>query len=191
MTKILIAGLDGSLRNFGVARLWYDIEAEALDVDDLVLSETLPEKHKKVRASSDLFRRAYELQRTTLTALGGSRMCFAEIPSGGQSYDAVIGFGIVIGVYASINIPLIEVSPIETKKATVGTRTASKQEMIDWAFETYPNAPWLTTKRAGKRVPTLKNEHLADACAIVHAGIRTPAFGQAIAMLRATLAQAA
>jgi hypothetical protein len=187
MTKILIAGMDGSFANFGVARMILDLGSNQLLVDDLNLTKTEKSKAKTVRVSSDNFRRSQEIYQDALPFLNGCVACFAEIPFGGKSYDAVLGFGITIGIYAALShvCPLIEVSPIETKKATVGTRTASKQEMIDWAFETYPNAPWLLTKRGGKMVPVLANEHLADACAIVHAGIRTPAFQQVKAILAA------
>jgi Holliday junction resolvasome RuvABC endonuclease subunit len=183
MPIIKVAGLDGSLRNFGIAKLLYDTNTGSLSVDALELIETEKTKNKQVRASSDTYNRAHEIAMAAQLCVEECDICFAEIPFGGQSYDAVLGFGITIGIYASLSLPLIEVAPIETKKATVGTKTASKQEMIEWAFETYPTAPWLTTKRGGQLVPTLKNEHLADACAIVHAGILTPAFKQAAAII--------
>lgn len=183
MPTILTAGLDGSMKNFGVARILIDLPSMKMSIDDLILTSTEKDKKKQVRASSDLYRRAKEINRGVHKAIEGCAVCFAEIPSGGQSYDAVMGFGITIGTYGSIRIPLIEVSPAETKMATVGTKVASKQEMIEWAFETYPDAPWLLTKRAGKMVPTLANEHLADACAVTHAGILTPQFQQVAAIL--------
>lgn len=183
--KIKIAGLDGSLRNFGIALLDLDIETLEMTVDDLILSETTKASGKQVRASSDLFARA----KTTSQLIDQhvnqkARLAFCEIPSGGQSYSAVIGFGIVIGLYASIKRPVIEVSPAETKLAAVGTRTASKEEMIDWAVEKYPTAPWLTQKRKGVETPLKKNEHLADAVAIAHAGLKVPSFQQALSILR-------
>lgn len=191
MARIIIAGLDGSKTNFGIARLTLDTQTLELGVDNLVLVKTSKDTNKQVRASSDNLARAQEIARVLDTSLEGCTACFAEVPSGGQSYDAVLGFGIVIGLYASVRIPLLEVSPSETKKATVGTRTASKEEMIEWAAETYPNAPWRMVKRKGVMVPTKDNEHLADACAIVHAGIRTPAFRQVLAMLNASTGKAA
>jgi Holliday junction resolvasome RuvABC endonuclease subunit len=193
MSKIFMAGMDGSFANFGVAKLSLDLGTDQLDVVDLKLTETEKTKVKTVRKSSDVFRRAAEIYAGSQPILQDCQVCFAEIPFGGKNYDAVLGFGITIGVYAGVaySIPLLEVSPIETKLATVGTKTASKQEMIEWAFETYPNAPWLTTKRGGELVPTLKNEHLADACAIVHAGIKTPAFKQVRAILGMSIAKAA
>lgn len=191
MAKIKVAGLDGSLRNFGVSVMEYDTDTGDLKVLDLTLVETAKSKNKKVRASSDNLERAQTLVEGVNEAIKGCLVCFGEVPSGGQSYDAVLGFGIVIGIYAGLKAPFIEVSPAETKKTTVGTRTASKEEMIAWAFETHPEGNWLKTKRNGEMVPTLKNEHLADATAVVYAGIKTPAFKTYASIASASISQAA
>lgn len=183
MSKLILCGLDGSLRNFGMTKMQYDFSSGKLELLDLKLIETQKDKSKSVRSSSDNLLRAQTIARGVSEFLSDVTTCFAEVPSGGQDYNAVLGFGITIGIYASIKIPLLEVSPYETKLATVGTKTASKQEMIEWAFEEYPTAPWLTVKRGGVMMPTLKNEHLADAAAICHAGIKTPAFKQVLAIL--------
>lgn len=192
MSKIIIAGMDGSLRNFGMTKMTLDIETGALDIIDLRLAQTEKSKVKTVRASSDTLIRAQSLRKEITAFLTDVNICFAEVPFGGQSYDAVLGFGIVIGLYASVPVPLIEVSPSETKLATVGTKTASKEEMIEWAFSTYPKAPWIRHKKNGKGFskgePTKANEHLADGAAIVHAGIRTPAFQQVTAILKTRFA---
>lgn len=183
--KIKIAGLDGSKSNFGIALMTMDVETLELEVADLVLVKTEKSKEKQVRKSSDNLERAQEIATTLRQSLGDCISVFGEVPSGGQSYDAVLGFGIVIGLYASIPLPFIEVSPSETKKAAVGTRTASKEEIIEWAMQKFPTAPWRLRKLKGEMIPTNDNEHLADAVAIVHAGIRTPAFQQTLAILKA------
>lgn len=184
--KIKIAGLDGSLRNFGIAKMLYDTETGELSVDDLLLIETAPEKTKKMRASSDTFERAKKIAEAADEFTKDCVITFAEVPFGGKSYDAVLGFGIVIGIYASLTVTPEEVAPAQTKVAAVGTRTASKEEMIAWAFDLYPDAPWLTVKRKGEIVPTAKNEHLADGCGVVHAGIKLPSFKQAVQLMRAS-----
>lgn len=186
MSKIRFAALDGSLRNFGIAKLDFDIFAkpdEALSVVNLRLVETEKSKNKQVRSSSDNLFRAQMIGNAIREELSDCAMVFAEVPSGGQDYNSVLGFGIVIGIYAGITVPVIEVSPSETKMAAVGTRTASKEEMIEWAVEKFPAAPWLTVKRKGVIVPTKKNEHLADAVAVAHAGICTPSFRQVLSMM--------
>lgn len=192
MTKIKIAGLDGSLRNFGISIMELDLETMTLSVQDLILAETEKSKNKQVRASSDNLTRAQSIHAKIKEALKSCTAAFVEVPYGGQSYDAVLGFGIVIGLYASIDCPVIEVSPSETKMAAVGTKTASKEEIIEWAAEKFPDAKWLRYKRNGKNYKkgelTSKNEHLADGIAIAHAGLEVPAFKQTIAILKAASA---
>lgn len=183
--KIKIAGLDGSKTNFGIALMTMDVQTLDLEVVDLILVKTEKSTNKQVRASSDNLKRSQEIAQVLRQSLADVVSVFGEVPSGGQSYDAVLGFGIVIGLYASVIPPFVEVSPSETKIAAVGTRTASKEEMIEWAMEKFPNAPWRTRKLKGQIVPTNDNEHLADAVGIVHAGIKTPAFQQTLAILRA------
>jgi Holliday junction resolvasome RuvABC endonuclease subunit len=124
--------------------------------------------------------------------------CFTEIPHGSQSARAMASYGFSIGILASCPIPLVQVQAAETKMAAVGTRTASKEEMIHWASQTYPNLPWKrypkdvvfrgkVTRRAGEIHED--QEHLADALAVVHAGVKTDQFQQMLAMWK--LARAA
>lgn len=181
MPKINIAALDGSLKNFGVVKLTYDTDTGALEPYAMHIFKTVPTKHKQVRKGSDYYARARSIAVGVRDVLDDTALLFAEVPSGGQDYPSVMGFGITIGIYAGLQRDITEVSPGEAKKAAVGTRTASKQEMIAWATELYPNAPWASYR--GKF--TLDNEHLADAVAIAHAGIKTPQFQQVLAMLAA------
>lgn len=187
MAQVKIAGLDGSKTNFGIAIMTLDTETMELSVDELVLLKTEKEQNKQVRKSSDNLIRSQYIARGLDEAIKNCTIAFFEVPSGGQSHDAVLGFGIVIGLYASIKIPTAEVSPAETKLAAVGTRTASKEEMMEWARAQYPDAPWRLQTRNGKtwKIGDMMadNEHLADAVAIVHAGILTPSFKQTIAIL--------
>lgn len=185
MGKILVAGLDGSLRNFGVATAWLDLNTLQIEIENLSIIKTAKSKMKSVRSSSDNLRRATEIKNGVHEALRGVTTAFYEVPSGGQDYNAVLGFGIVIGTYAALPCPGIEVSPAETKMGAVGTKTASKDEMIEWAFEKYPAAPWRTRKFKGEIVPVKDNEHVADGVAIIEAGIKTPSFQQTLAILKA------
>ena len=189
--RIKFAAADGSKTNFGMAIMELDLDTLEISVLDLILTKTEKSKNKQVRASSDNLERAQAVASPIPAALKDCVCCFVEVPSGGQSYDAVLGFGIVIGIYACIEgmlgVQTLEVSPSETKLAAVGTKSASKQEMIEWATGKFPDACWRTHR--GK--PTLDNEHLADAVAIGFAGIKTTAFKSMLAMLRASSRKAA
>ncbi|WP_396604819.1 hypothetical protein ACFLEY_22090 [Bradyrhizobium sp. YCK136] len=195
--SILVAGLDPALANFGIARMRLDLETLALTLDSIttISTEKLAGKNKVVRQNSDDLRRAQELREGMVRGVQDCTIAFAEIPSGAQHARSALGFGIAIGVLAGCPVEIIQVMPLETKMASVGIKTAGKPEIIRWAADLYPEAGWQTyekdvkhkgklTRRAGDLHDD--NEHAADACAIIHAGIRTPEFKQLLALLRAT-----
>lgn len=181
--KLKIAGVDPALSNMGIVLADYDIETKEIEIKNMFLVTTSKESGKQVRVSSDDLRRAVELHDSFQIATKDVDMVFAEIPSGGQSARAVYGFGIAVGIMASCSKPLIQIQPTEAKKAAVGTKTASKQEMIEWATEKYPNAPWIRARGKKDGAITNANEHLADACAIIQAGINSTEFRNALTIL--------
>ncbi len=184
MKGIRIASIDPALANFGIARLVLRLSDMKLGIERLKLIETDKRTNKVIRQNSDDLRRAQEITKAFHAEVAPCTVCFAEIPTGGQSARAVLSFGISIGILANCPIPLIQVQPFETKLATVGTKTASKEEMIEWAVEAFPKGPWLRNK-AGK--PLNKNEHLADAVAVAYAGLQTEEFKRLIAMMKAQI----
>ena len=193
MTKILIAGIDPGFRNFGVARLRLDLDSLDMEVDDLILMQTesgTGGKQKIIRKNSDDLRRAQEQNAGFRKAIQGCVIGFAEIPSGAQDHRAAMGFGISIGIVACSPIPILQVQNFEAKLAAVGTKTASKEEMIEWAVELYPDAPWLRYERnfrtRKKGEVKDENEHLADAIAIAKAGLQLQEFQQLKAVWKAT-----
>ena len=181
---MIVGGIDMGLRALGFTRFDYNLINHKLAFLDMELIETERRVAKVVRANSDDLRRSQELWRALHRNGHRCDLLFAEIPSGAQSARAAHSFGIVTGLLAAMSVttPLIQVQPTETKLHTVGTKTASKQEMIEWAAETYPDAPWLRKKVKGVMKVIDKNEHLADACAVVHAGLKTDQFQQLVAM---------
>ena len=191
MNKIQVVGYDPAFRNFGVAKTFLDIDTLDLEVISLNLCVTEKATAKTVRKSSDDFRRGQEIYNAMIAGAEGCMYGFAEIPAGSQDYASARGFGIAIGVLAAAPIPIIEVSNSEAKIAAVGTRTASKQEMIEWATEKWPNAPWLRARGSATGAFTNANEHLADALAITVAGINTKEFQRTLAFIRQSMKAAA
>lgn len=175
---MIIAAIDPSLRAFGCAKFLFT-EGELRPLD-LLLIKTEKEKSKTIRVNSDDLRRAREIHREVRTFIHGADIIFSEVPSGAQSARAAWALGIAVGIIAGLP-QIIEVQPAETKLAAVGTKTASKKEMIEWATGLYPDAPW----KISRGIVTLDNEHLADACGVAHAGIRTVQFQQLMALKRA------
>src|SRR5687768_2399968 len=196
MDPILVAGLDPAFSNLGIARMWLSLDTMALSLDRFrtISTEKRASKSKMIRQNSDDLRRATELHAGLQEELEGCVVAFGEIPSGAQHARSALGFGVAIGVLASCLIPLIQVMPSETKLASVGSKTAQKPEIISWAAGKYPGAGWsryqrdINTGKVKRKSGDLHddNEHAADACAIVHAGIRTPEFTQLLAFWRAS-----
>lgn len=195
MSIIKVAGIDPAFANFGMVKMTYNLLTGELKILDLQLIQTerLSTKIKTLRKNSDDLRRAQELIKGQEGQIGfhdfvaDCAVAFAEIPSGAKDANAARALGIATGAVASCPIPLFEVQVAEAKLAAVGTKTASKDEMVEWAYAEYPDAPWHTHKSKGVIVPTVgKNEHLADAAAIVTAGVGLSEFKKLAAMWRAT-----
>lgn len=173
MTTLTVLGIDAAFSNMGLARMSVESRGgHIIDVESLCLVCTEGQHKKEVRKSSDDLRRARELHDALIRECGGTFLAMAEVPSGSQSSRASWSLGIAVGILAGCPVPVIQVSQLEVKLASVGKKTASKDEMIEWARSLYPHANWLTHR--GKL--TKSNEHLADAIATVHAGVRTETF---------------
>lgn len=188
--KIKVVGLDPSTSNFGIAKATIEINTLDIEILDLILVQTESEKLKGVRKDSDDLRRARDVYKGFMEAVKDASLVISEIPFMNPGGYAAANFnsGLVTGVLASCPRPLIQVFPQDVKMLACGSRHAAKEEMIEWAMNKYPAAPWLMRKLKGKMIPTAANEHLADAIASIHAGVRTAQFEQAVSMFRAMAA---
>ena len=143
-----VLGVDISLRNMGLAKVVVNTDTtEVVCVSDLILVRTEDQSGKKVRKNSDDLRRALSMVGGLRKAAHGCRLAVVEMPVGSQSARAMASYGLSVGVMASCPLPLIQVTPIEVKLAATGDKTAEKEEMIEWAVEKYPDAPWLRARR--------------------------------------------
>ena len=98
---------------------------------------------------------------------------------------AMCSYGVCTGVLGSLKamgVPLVEVTPTEGKMGAVGSKTATKEDMITWAVGKYPNLNW---PKHGKSISAAKAEHMADAVAAIYAGISCNPFQQLLPMLAA------
>ena len=190
MKIIKAIGIDAAFANMGLAAVEIHFQPSGqnsiLGVD-LHLISTEREGHKVVRKSSDDLRRANALHLGMVSfveSYEGVTIAFAEVPSGSQSASAARALGIAVGVLGGCPLPIIEVSPMEVKKlfSKDGKRKVPKTEIIAWAMEQWPKLPWI--RHRGN--PTLANEHLADAMAVIMAGIHTNEFKQLMAVHHAT-----
>lgn len=181
MTRIPVMAVDPSLRYTGVALGHTNPETGSVTIDRVHLIETEKTKTKSIRKNSDDLRCARHIHDTLnqLRSEWGPVITMVEVPSGTQSARASWTLGVMLGLIATWPLPLIELSATEVKKHFAGDRSASKDRMITRATELHPELEWLT--RGGRLLN--KNEHLADAVAILHTGVASTQFRELARML--------
>ena len=179
---IRFLSIDPSMAN--TALVFGYIENGILHPEGFYLSQTTKTKNKQIRASSDMIRRCRETVKLINETLEEQQpnIVFCETPSGSQNSKSAQGYGISCVYIALMNPPAIEVTPIELKKATVGKKTASKKEMINWAAKEFPNFPFFR-KKDGSIIEG-KMEHVADAIGAAYAGLLTDQYKQLVGMLK-------
>jgi len=163
-----ILAIDPSFANTGWCIGHYDMEALLVEVVDGGLISTEKAAVKTIRRSSDDLRRAKEISRALTKYAESVDMVFAEIPTGSQSARASWALGIAMGCLANVAVrnPMIEITPTMTKLAATGRKDATKEEIITWARAKYPSLPWIK----GRNGISPRNEHMADAVGVLHAG---------------------
>jgi len=184
MSVIKIAGIDPSLRNTGVALGHYNLDNGDWQVERIAIVQTERQVSKQVRQNSDDYRCARELIRGVNKLLDGhgATFVFAELPTGAQSARAMFSFGMTTAIMAGLHPAMIQVQPREVQTAALGRAGKDKQAIIEWAVAQWPNAGWMTRKLKGEVKLVADNEHPADACAAIAAGVQTMEFAQALAL---------
>lgn len=173
--KMKFISIDPSLSNLGIVR--GEIINDKLILESHTLVSTEKSKNKTIRVSSDTIQRSRFLLTAIKTVIEDFKpqIIFAETPSGSQSASGMLSYGISCCIIASCNPPAIELTPVEVKKHTVGTKTASKKEIIEYVNNKYPG--FLETKKDGSVVEG-RMEHIADAVCIAEAGLKSDQYKQ-------------
>ena len=182
---IRVVGQDPSLLNWGLAIGTYCLETQQLQIEELRVTNAVLPTGKQVRQNSKDIDAAYQLYRAASSAAVGAHAVFIEVPQGSQSARAMASYGICVGVLAALRAngtQFFEVTPTEVKMVSVGRKTATKAEMITWAINKHPEAPWPIHNGA---VSAAKAEHMADAIAAIYAGLKSNAFQQLLAFMPA------
>ena len=174
-----VMGFDPSLSNFGMSK---GNIVDGIWIPDTVgLITTAKGKNlKQVRKSSDDLRRCGELIGGLSDFVKDVDVVFVEVPHGSQSASAAYSKGVSHMAIATIQVPVIQCTAEEVKVAATGQKTASKKDMIDWAFGLYPDLDWLRARGKSDGDLTNANEHIADSMGAVHAGMNTPEFALAM-----------
>lgn len=178
MVKVL--GVDCSLNNLGLSV--NEVDEDTFEMKplftELFCNDTWYKKNmKKSFIDFDKARNFYDKIKTVAEQNNVS-FIVAEIPCGSQSSRACTSAGIVTGILGSLarDFYFVGVTPIDAKKASVGTNTATKEEVISWVHTTFPELPVPTIKSKGVTRIVKKFEHEADSIAIAYAGIQTSEF---------------
>lgn len=168
-----LGGFDPSMSNFGMVKGVYQ---DSLSFSHFQLTQSEPSKIKTVRKNSDDLERARKLHQAMQSFFADVDVVCVEIPVGSQSARAMCSYGMCIGILASLDKPLIQVTPTQLKQVVTGRNSGTKKEMIDWAMHRHPEIDWFMRKEKGELIPANKNEHLADAIAAIYAGMLTDEF---------------
>jgi Holliday junction resolvasome RuvABC endonuclease subunit len=186
---IKVVGQDPSLRNWGLAVATYDLGTRLLHVDRLIVTQPVLPKGKQVRQNSSDLEAALQLYKGAQAAAEGAHAVFIEVPVGSQSARAMASYGVCVGVLGALRaqgIPFFEVTPTEVKLAGPGIKTATKEQMIEWAMKRHPEANWpMYMEHGQQQVSAAKAEHLADAVAAIYAGLQSNPFQQMLPFLAA------
>jgi DNA repair ATPase RecN len=178
MAIVKIAGLDPSLTHFGMVKGNLDLDTNLFEITELKLQKTEPSKIKSQRKNCDDIDRIRLLYTSMHDFIKDVDVVVAELPVGSQSARSMVSYAVSLSMLATVSTVFVPVTPIEVKMATVGSKTATKKEMIEWATTKYPNANWLTQKRLGVIELINDNEHLADATATIEAFKQTNEYKQ-------------
>jgi len=174
---IKLISIDPSMRHTALVCFNYDTTTGKFSyVDSVTVNTEKADKKKKIRASSDLIKSCRELYEGvhSFVEKHSPQVIISETPSGSQSASGMKSYGVSCFLLGTLSPSPIEVTPIEVKTSTVGKKTASKKEMIEWAFERHPEVDWKLGRDGMPQITT--EEHLADAIAVAYTGVRTPDF---------------
>lgn len=174
-----IVTIDPSMRHTALVAFDLNVETGVATVCDSITINTEKTTDKRVRASSDLIASCRDLHKGAMAFIQKHSpvLIFAETPSGSQSASGMKSYGISCFLLGTITPSPIEVTPIEVKKASVGEKTASKKEMIAWAFKKHPELDWKLDRSGVPQATT--EEHKADAVAVLYAGMKTADYSRA------------
>ena len=177
--QIKIVSLDISMSNLGIAKGVFDTETKKLTITDCLTVCPLVSGNKQVRQNSKDVVRSRQLLDALVEHTKEADMVCAEIPVGSQTARAMASYGIcvaLIAVVQKIKPTFIEVSPNEVKMI-VGSKSATKKEVIQWVQSHHPEAPLETFRGV---ISLAKAEHQADAIVAIHAAMQTPVFNSQI-----------
>lgn len=165
---MIVIGIDPSLCNTGLAAVELGPLGERVVETLVVRTEPSPRK-LHLLAAQDEARRVAEIAGALHGAVGRHRpmALVVEAPAGSRHARAArslgLAFGAVIAVARVHGLPLLQVQPLDVKRATCGRKTADKAEVVVAVETRFPEVEWPS--------PASVVEHAADAIGAVLAAL--------------------
>ena len=158
---------DPALKN--TALIWGQIENGVIKPIGHMISTTDKVKGEKVMI--DMVNRARKTIENIISTvtLVSPDYTFSEIPSGSQSLSGAKSAALSCAYIALLGSDCVISTPGEVKKATGNKRTATKDDIMNWADNKFPDYDF-PRKKDGTMVKG-KCEHICDALAVVESGI--------------------
>jgi Holliday junction resolvasome RuvABC endonuclease subunit len=167
---MVIMAIDPGFATTGAALMELSNGQWRCAASELIKTEPPKNKGKLLKGDAD-FARCMELARG-LRRLAAAHKVFGvvmELPPGGaKSASAVRAMALVTGICAGVldglDLAYEVYQPGDVKKAAIGGRTGSKEEMMAWAVDAHPETAAEYCRKAGKLLNAF--EHVADALAV-------------------------
>jgi crossover junction endodeoxyribonuclease RuvC len=166
---VIVLGIDPSLTNLGIAAL--DVAGDYREdrIVEMQVIQTEPNPH--LLKGKDDAARVCKLTIGLDNAIVKHRPAalVVEVPAATRGYRAAralaLGWGLVVVVARMRGLPLVQVQPLEVKKAMCGTKKAEKAEIILAVERRFSEVPW------PEDVSQRAWEHAADAVGAVVAAL--------------------
>lgn len=173
------------MRNWGLAVCYLDPTDYTITVDELhVIHSNKDSKKARLKSSRDIMT-VEELLEGIIPLVEDADVIVAETPIGGRDSAAALSYSICISIIATLNVAytkVFEVTPGEVKLNVC--KDASKAEMIQWATNMHPEAPWkYKTQKGRKSIVSGFAEHVSDAIGALYAAANKPQFFKLIQTL--------
>ena len=176
--NLKVVAMDPSMRNWGIAIFDVDPETYELYVTDLKVIHSNKDPKKAKRKSSRDIMTVEELLNGLLPYIEDADVIVAETPIGGRDSAAALSYSICISIIAAINVGIVKVFEVTPNEVKLNVeKNASKSQMISWAVDMHPEAPWKYRTVKGNRVIVSGfAEHVADAIGVLYAAAKKKDF---------------
>lgn len=153
-----VLGFDPSLTNWGFS---IGLLEDGLTIIETGVLQHKPNKADKRKQNLKDYDRCKELYTQIQELAKDCDLLCVELPHGSQSSRAMVSYAVCVALTATLNIDTVIVTPFEVKRF-VGSNTASKDDVINWAKQRHPQLNLSIKSKA---------EHIADSIVAMYVGL--------------------